>query len=580
MTRRFAAAAALAALSLIASATTASADLTEEFTPGDCITQATIATPFVDVPPGQYFTNAVGWAFRNGVTLGSDDTHFSPNDRVTRAQFATFLHRMLCEPAVASEAPFTDLLDDVFYTVAVDWLWENGYTNGKPGNIYDPQGFLTRGELAAFLFRMVGEPSGAPVNPFVDVPRSQYYAPAVDWLLARKITTGTTDTTFSPDGVVTRAQAVTFLYRLNLGAAGVIDPVELDLQVSPVLSGLSSPTDAAVHPIDGSIYITEQSGVVKRVTANGSGEPDWGSGATTVLDIDASVLSGGERGLLGVAVNPAGDRLYVSFTDNAGDSVIWEYDLVAGLPSGSPRVVLTVAQPSSNHNGGHIAFGPDGHLYATFGDGGGAGDPNEHGQNTSTLLGSIIRITPTGTGGYTVPADNPFVGGSGADEIFLYGIRNPWKFSFDTSTGDLWVADVGQSTREEINRLEAALGGGNGANLGWNTYEGTTRFDTSDPVIADRVEPVYEYATGGAEGRSVTGGFVYRGTAIDGLDGTYLWADFFTAELRGWHSSFGGAISYDADIPGGLVASFVQDLGGEVYAISISGTISQVVGAS
>ncbi|MEM9518795.1 MAG: PQQ-dependent sugar dehydrogenase [Actinomycetota bacterium] len=556
---------------------TASAELPAEFAPGSCIEQSVQTTPFVDVGPGQFFTNSVGWAFRNGITQGTDDTHFSPDALVTRAQFATFLHRMLCEPAAGSSAPFADVPDGSFFAAAVDWLWDNGYTQGRSPDRYDPDGFLTRGELAAFLYRLVDEPVGAPANPFGDVARNAFFTAPIDWLFDREITSGTSPTEFSPNGLVTRAQAVTFLYRLNIGAAGLVDPTELTLGFSTVLTGLSSPTAAALHPSDGSVYIAEQLGVVKRVPGDGAGAPNWAAGATTVLDIDASVRSGGERGLLGVAVSPDGARLYVSFTDNLGDSVIWEYDLVAGVPSGPPRVVIQVNQPASNHNGGNIAFGPDGHLYATFGDGGGAGDPSEHGQNTSTILGSVIRIAPTGSGGYTIPSDNPFVGGGGAAEIFLHGVRNPWKFSFDSFTGDLWVADVGQNAREELNRLEAHLGGGNGANLGWNTYEGTIRFDTSDPEIADHVGPIYEYQTGGPEGRSVTGGYVYRGDDISGLDGTYLWADYLTPELRGWNQAFGGPISYGVDVPGGLVSSFFQDANGEVYAVSLSGSISQVV---
>ena len=168
-----------------------SADLSDEFTPGSCITQATQTTPFVDVPPGRFFTNPVGWAFLNEITVGTDASHFSPDALVTRAQFATFLHRMLCEPAAGDSAPFSDLVDGAFYDAAVDWLWENGFTTGKPGNLYDPDGLLTRGELAAFLYRLVGEPSGSAVNPFGDVDRNRFFALPIDWLFAREITTGT-----------------------------------------------------------------------------------------------------------------------------------------------------------------------------------------------------------------------------------------------------------------------------------------------------------------------------------------------------------------------------------------------------
>ncbi len=568
--------------SLLASSP-ASADLVDEYQPGSCIANAIVSTPFVDVAQSRFYTNAVGWAYLNDVTQGTDGTHFSPDDPVTRGQFATMLHRMMCEPAPADTAPFTDLVSGAFYRTAVDWLWGASLTTGKTATEYGPEDSLTRGEFATFLHRLVGEPSGAPASGFVDVAALAFFADAVDWLFWRELTTGTSPTTYSPDRVVTRAEVVTFLYRLNIKSVGLIDPADIKLGFSTVLSGLVRPVAAATDPTSGAVYIVQQDGQLLRVAAKGDGTPDWAAGPTEVLDISDSVLSGGERGLLGVAVSPDGSNIYLSFTTHplstdASHSVIWEYSLSAGVPVGAPDKLLTVTQFETNHNGGNVVFGPDGFLYATFGDGGGGGDPEENGQNTSTLLGSIIRIDPTSGSGYTIPATNPFVGTAGADEIYLYGVRNPWKFSFDRDTGDLWVADVGQNAREEINRLTSVSGAGLGANLGWNTYEGTLRFDLGDPDIPDRVIPVYEYQNGGPEGRSITGGYVYRGAEIVGLSGTYLWADFVEPALRGFNDTFGsGPIDYGVAVPGATVAGFLEDGSGEIYSISLGGTISKIV---
>lgn len=571
---------------VLATSSPASAGSVDGYVAGPCLVNAVGPHDFVDIAPGQYYSNAVGWAALNDITTGTDSTHFSPSDLVTRAQFATFLWRMVCEPAEAGEAPFVDLVDGAFYEAAVDWLWGAGFTTGRTPELYAPEGELTRAEFATFLHRVAGEPTGAPPSGFADVVGDSFYETAVDWLKWRGLTTGTSPTTYEPNRAITRAEAVTFLYRLNLLADGIIDPADLDLGFDTVLTGLSSPVAAAVHPTDGSVYIALQGGSLVRVPGDGSGSPDWGAGATTVWTIPGAYdLTGcNECGLLGVAVSPDGSHIYLSFTATDATfvqrSIVLEYALLLGAPFGSADELFDVDQPFTNHNGGHLAFGPDDYLYVSFGDGGSGGDPQENGQNVNTLLGKILRVDPSGESGYENPATNPFFGGTpGFDQIFAVGVRNPWKFSFDTETGDLWVADVGQATREEFTRLEASLGGGLGANLGWDTWEGTHQHEPGTPTSGDHVGPTYEYTTNGAEGGSVTGGFVYRGDDIVGLDGTYLWADFKEPELRGYHDEFGGAIWFGVDVPGGSVTSFVQDLDGEVYAISHSGQISKVVAA-
>jgi glucose/arabinose dehydrogenase len=260
----------------------------------------------------------------------------------------------------------------------------------------------------------------------------------------------------------------------------------------------------------------------------------------------------------------------------AGDTVLAEYELNAdgSVDPASARVVLTLDQPASNHNGGQLEFGPDGYLYIGLGDGGGAGDPGGNGQNTATLLGTILRIdpfTPALPAQYSSPADNPFVDTAGADEIWLYGLRNPWKFAFDDETGNLWIADVGQSAREEITRVgpgEARL------NLGWNLREGTAAYTGAEP--ADHLPPVHDYAHPGAQ-RSITGGYVYRGADIPALDGAYLYADLYEARLHAWRDD-AGIEAVDLDVPTPpLPTTFGQDLNGEIYVLGYGGEVVRLV---
>ncbi len=251
--------------------------------------------------------------------------------------------------------------------------------------------------------------------------------------------------------------------------------------------------------------------------------------ARPVLDISADVSqNGGEQGLLGMVFSPDGARLYLHYNDRSGTTQIVEYAMQGrSVVKGSRRDLLSVAQPQANHNGGQIAFGPDGMLYIGLGDGGGAGDRGAghveggNAQSLGTLLGKILRIDPLplGSSSYTVPADNPFVGRSGArPEIWSYGLRNPWRFSFDSATGDLWIGDVGQNAWEEIDRVPAIDGrnAGRGVNFGWPRLEGTHSFSGNASAASE--EPVAEYSH--ADGAcSVVGGYVYRGQAIRAFAG-------------------------------------------------------------
>lgn len=329
------------------------------------------------------------------------------------------------------------------------------------------------------------------------------------------------------------------------------------------------PVAVIVQPGTEELFVVERAGTV-RALAGGT------LAAEPMLDISADTVAEGERGLLGAAFSPDGSRLYLSYTNRDGDSRLHEWAVSDGaVDEGSRREVLAQAQPFANHNGGHILFGPDGLLWYGLGDGGAAGDPEDRAQDAGTLLGKILRIDPEARGDdpYGVPGDNPFAAGGGRGEIAVTGLRNPWRFSFDRSTGALWVGDVGQNEVEEVTALPA--GGILGANLGWDQLEGTSTYEGEEPAGA--VPPVYEYRHD--EGVSITGGVVYRGDAIAGLQGAYLFGDLATAEV--WAlptdgTSAGARVSLGVEVAPGTLVSFAEDADGEVYVISIGGSISRL----
>lgn len=342
--------------------------------------------------------------------------------------------------------------------------------------------------------------------------------------------------------------------------------ISLDLQRIAVLS---SPVAITTRPGSNDLFIAEQQGRIVRLPGGLS------EGADTTLDIRGQVSLGNEQGLLGLAFAPDGDRLYVNFTDVAGTTTIARYDMAgAAADPASVEILLTIPQPAGNHNGGQLAFGPDGFLYIGMGDGGGGGDPFLNGQNTDTLHGAILRIDVSADSGYVVPPSNPFTQGA-APEVFVWGIRNAWRFGFDSATGDLWVGDVGQDRFEEITVLRAADGGGNGANLGWNATEGTESFRGA-AIPADHVAPAITY--GHANGRcSITGGEVYRGSAIPELAGTYLYGDFCSGEVFGFRVD-GSATEARLDIPVvSQLTSFGLDASGEMYVLSRAGGVFRIV---
>lgn len=334
------------------------------------------------------------------------------------------------------------------------------------------------------------------------------------------------------------------------------------LQLTEVAS-MDSPTAGAVGP-GGVLHLAERAGTVHPLTDDGLGE--------AVLDLTGETTTDGERGLLGLAFAADGRELYVSFTDTAGDTVVDAFAIEAGeIDRERRRTVLTQPQPFANHNGGDLQIGPDGLLYLGLGDGGGGGDPRESGQDTSTLLGALLRIDPQGGAPYAVPDDNPFVGDdAAADEIYAYGLRNPWRFSFDAETDELWIADVGQDQREEVN--VQPLGEAAGANYGWNLMEGTHQFAGPEPD--DHVPPVYEYETGGPIGCSITGGYVHRGEAIPELRGAYLFSDYCGGGLRAIVVEDGEVVDEgELNVSGDAVVSFAQDAAGELYLLDFGGAV-------
>ena len=355
------------------------------------------------------------------------------------------------------------------------------------------------------------------------------------------------------------------------------------VRLETVASGLDFPVFLTAPPGDQTrLFVVEKTGRI-RIVRNGSLLP------VPFLDLSARVSSGGERGLLGLAFHPgyAGNgRFVVHYTNPAGDTRVAVFRVSADpdrADAASEQVILAVEQPFANHNGGMLAFGPDGHLYVALGDGGSGGDPQGHGQNRGSLLGKLLRLAVDGAGTATVPLDNPFAGQAGLrGEIWSYGLRNPWRFGFDRQTGDLYIADVGQQSREEINLGTAAEGGGRGVNYGWNVMEGTRCFFPPQGCVpAGLTLPVLEYGHG--EGCSVTGGYVYRGTLLPALTGLYFYADY----CAGWVRSFraAGRIATDsrewtALAPGGEITSFGEDARGELYLLVADGRVLRIVAAN
>jgi glucose/arabinose dehydrogenase len=327
------------------------------------------------------------------------------------------------------------------------------------------------------------------------------------------------------------------------------------------------------------LYVASKTGSVHRISRTVTrNRPDrFNLDDTPVIEISDEISTGTEQGLLDLVFSSDGRQLYLSYTDRDGANVIDGYTMGSRTAMiDSRRQVLRIEQPFSNHNGGGLTFGPDGFLYVGIGDGGRAGDPLGSGQDTNSLLGAILRIDPDGAAGglgYSVPNGNPYVDGGGAPELWLSGVRNPWQFSFDPDTDELWVADVGQNRFEEVTRL---ADGGQGANLGWNQMEGNEPFDGgSEP--ADHTGPWFVYSH--QDGRcSITGGAVYRGETLPLYDGVYIFGDYCTGEVFGAVDSPGGVIvrKLNIELSDTTLGAFGVDSNGEMFVLSLDGPISRI----
>lgn len=370
------------------------------------------------------------------------------------------------------------------------------------------------------------------------------------------------------------------------GSGNTTVDTEVSLRLEPLDVNLVSPVAAIPIPTSDSMIVAERAGTVRLLTFDG----EDATASSPILDIGDEVSTDFERGLLGVAISLDAKQLFLSYTTaNDGTSVVVAYAITVSEDGGaenagerpevavdedSKRILVSVPQPYANHNGGNIAFGPDGMLYLGLGDGGAGGDPEGNAQNPSSLLGKILRIDPAAG---ESDGDRP--------EIWLSGVRNPWRFSFDSKTGDLWIGDVGQDKWEEIDLLPKATGMGEGTNLGWDLFEGDQKFADANPGPGDAskgpfVKPVFTYSHD--PGCSVTGGVVYRGQKIPDLNGMYLYSDYCDGRIFGLRTD--GPATEDSEfeqvdlgIELSQVISFATDSSDEVYVLSLDKGIARIV---
>lgn len=457
-----------------------------------------------------------------------------------------------------------------------------GGGGGTPGFNNTPVGTGT-GTLSVVISNLPSTVNAAvrvtgPNNFAQDLTQSQTIADLAAGtytVTASTVTVGTTSYLPFP-----LSQSATVAAGATATAAVGYSTSALGLALAEVASGLDRPIHLAAPDGDSRLFIAERPGRV-RVVSGGSVL------AQPFLDISARVSTAGEGGLLSLAFDPrfpSNGQFYVAYTDLQRDLVVERFSAPAGASvadAGSALPILRVAHPTYiNHYGGQLAFGPDGYLYIGTGDGGGEGDPNGNGQNLASLLGKLLRLDVAAASAaqpYTIPDTNPFVGAPGRrGEIWASGLRNPWRFSFDGQT--LYLADVGQERREEVNIVAASQGG---LNYGWNRMEGTLCFNATDCDRSGLTLPAFEYdhGTNDANGCSITGGFVYRGQAIPELAGRYFYSDYCGNYLRSFFPSPTGVVEQrDWPVPtlAGPVVSFGRDGQGELYLVAASGRIYKI----
>ena len=330
-------------------------------------------------------------------------------------------------------------------------------------------------------------------------------------------------------------------------------------------TGFSNPVEIA-HANDNRLFVVQQNGIIKIVLPNGT------VNAAHFINLSSKILFGGERGLLGMAFHPqyaTNGYFFVYYNNTAGNIVVARYTRNATNPNiadiGTEKIILNIPKPFDNHNGGSIHFAPDGNLWIVTGDGGSGGDPNNNGQDKNSLLGKMLRIDINSTAPYNIPAGNPYIAIDGADEVWSYGLRNAWKFSFDLTTGNAMIADVGQGAIEEINKMPIATAG---LNYGWRCYEGNTAYNTTGCAASTTMTfpiAVYDHSGGKC---SVTGGYVYRGTASPSLQGKYFFADYCSTQIGILDAN--NAITWTTPFTGNNFSTFGEDYMKELYVAAVN----------
>jgi glucose/arabinose dehydrogenase len=558
---------------------------------------------FDDVPADYWAFDFIESLWQSGITGGCGNNNFCPEAAITRAQMAVFLVRAMYggefvpPPAVGNV--FLDVGATDFAADYIEQLFRDGITVGCGNNNFCPGAPITRAQMAVFLLRAIHGPSYTPppaTGVFDDVDLAYWAVAWIEQLAAEGITGGCGGGSYCPDAPVTRAQMAVFIIRAfepppppSPPPPAAAPQVGLQQVFANLTPAPAAPVSLQQAPQDATRwFIVEQAGTI-RAFAN-----DDGATATlTFLDISAQVISGGERGLLGMAFHPdfpTTPEVFVSYT---GAPELTSYvsrfsssDGGQSLDSASEEVILSVPQDFGNHNGGNIVFGADGYLYIGFGDGGSGGDPLDRAQDNTNLLGTMVRIDVDGGVPYAIPSadpGNPFaanqtcpegftVGGEACPEIFAWGLRNPWRFSFDRQDGDLWAGDVGQSAWEEIDVVTA------GGDYGWDDREGAHCFEPATDCITDSIDPITEY--GRDLGASVTGGFVYRGSAVPDMVGWYVFGDFVSGRLFAIPADSAAGTAPDVLLETGLgIAAFGESVDGELFVVNYGGSVHQLVAA-
>lgn len=360
-----------------------------------------------------------------------------------------------------------------------------------------------------------------------------------------------------------------------LFTAGIFSSLILNSQsiiLEDFVSGLTNPVEIT-NANDSRLFVVQQNGIIKIIQPNGT------INATNFLNISSKIVYGGERGLLGLAFHPqyaTNGYFFVYYNNTAGNIIVARYSVSSTdaniADPNSEKILLNIPKPFTNHNGGSIRFAPDGNLWIITGDGGSGGDPNNNAQNKNSLLGKMLRIDVNSTAAYNIPAGNPFIGVDGADEVWAYGLRNAWKYSFDLTTGNVMIADVGQNAIEEINRVSLTQAG---TNYGWRCYEGNDAYNTAGCASATTMTfpiAVYDHSGGKC---SITGGYVYRGTLYPALQGKYIFADYCSTQIGVLNSD--NSITWTTAFTGNNFSTFGEDYQKELYVAAVnSGKIFKV----